>query len=433
MAIAAILLPPTPGYATRLQLGDPEHQDHPVTQSPVVPRAAAEPLGAELAIAPPDLIMGAAGVESEAMVVGVAAPKGLDRPQETIVQMTEQEILERLEQLEQEVEFLRQQLQSLEDAAETSPEDSVAAEGASVSTDAGSPPADAGGIAVNAEVLYLRPSINASQAFAVTQTPNDVFNVQTLDLDYEAGLRLGVDYAFPNSPWDLRFAYTTLSTSTSGTITAPPGGRAGRARSVSDPFLNLNEPVTGTNDLSLVDYSLEIGYTLNEAGPFRTRLFTGLRVAEINQSIFARELNSDEFSTSRSNFDGYGPYIGGAIRYDLGAGLSIFGEGSVSLLYGSVNQQLEDFDGGATPEGFFSNVPRLTTPVLAFAAGVNWQRELSETFAVQLSAAYEVQYWSGVVQGDIVSDLTNNILQAGRLADLTLSGFRLCLRCLFEF
>jgi hypothetical protein len=414
IAVSAIVLP-APGYAALPSVFNADVPNDGATQ-PTTDASQDESFNAsrhELAIAPPDL--------------------PLDTPgDDTIAQMTEQEILERLEQLEQEVEFLRQQLQSLEDTADPPVDGPVTAEGASSPPDAGSP-TDAGGIAVNAEVLYLRPSINASQAFAVTQTPNDVFTIQTLDLDYEAGIRLGLDYVFPNSPWHLRFAYTTLSTTTSGNITAPPGGRAGRARSVSDPLLNLNEPVTGTNNLSFADYSLEIGYALNDTGPFRTRLFTGLRVAEINQSIFARELNSDEFSTSRSSFNGYGPYIGGAIHYDLGAGLSIFGEGSVSLLYGSVNQRLEDFDRGPTLEGFSSNVPRLTTPVLAFAAGVNWQREFSETFTVQLSAAYEAQYWSSVVQGNIVSDLTNNTLQAGRLADLTLSGFRLGLRFLFEF
>jgi hypothetical protein len=414
IAVSAIVLP-TPGYTALPSVFNADVPNDGATQ-PTTDASRDESFNAsrhELAIAPPDL--------------------PLDTPgDDTIAQMTEQEILERLEQLEQEVEFLRQQLQSLEDTADTPVEGPVTAEGASSPPDAGSP-TDAGGIAVNAEVLYLRPSINASQAFAVTQTPNDVFTIQTLDLDYEAGGRLGLDYVFPNSPWHLRFAYTTLSTTTSGTITAPPGGRAGRARSVSDPLLNLNEPVTGTNNLSFADYSLEIGYALNDTGPFRSRLFTGLRVAEINQSIFARELNSDEFSTSRSSFNGYGPYIGGAIHYDLGAGLSIFGEGSVSLLYGSVNQRLEDFDRGPTLEGFSSNVPRLTTPVLAFAAGVNWQREFSETFTVQLSAAYEAQYWSSVIQGDIVSDLTDNTLQAGRLANLTLSGFRLGLRFLFEF
>jgi hypothetical protein len=414
IAVSAIVLP-APGYAALPSVFNADVPNDGATQ-PTTDASRDESFNAsrhELAIAPPDL--------------------PLDTPgDDTIAQMTEQEILERLEQLEQEVEFLRQQLQSLEDTADTPVDGPGTAEGASSPPDAGSP-TDAGGIAVNAEVLYLRPSINASQAFAVTQTPNDVFTIQTLDLDYEAGGRLGLDYVFPNSPWHLRFAYTTLSTTTSGTITAPPGSRAGRARSVSDPLLNLNEPVTGTNNLSFADYSLEIGYALNDTGPFRSRLFTGLRVAEINQSIFARELNSDEFSTSRSSFNGYGPYIGGAIHYDLGAGLSIFGEGSVSLLYGSVNQRLEDFDRGPTLEGFSSNVPRLTTPVLAFAAGVNWQREFSETFTVQLSAAYEAQYWSSVVQGDIVSDLTNNTLQAGSLADLTLSGFRLGLRFLFEF
>lgn len=432
LVAAATIALPIPGYAALLQGVDSKVLDSAATQAMVAPRgAAAEPLSLELAIAQPDLALESAEGVAGAVVVDVAVPQGLHQPQETLAQMTEQEILDRLEQLEQEVEFLRQQLQSLDGstadpiAEDPTIEDAIPENAAS--------PTEAGGIAVSAELLYLRPSINASQAFAVIEDPDDIFDVQTLELGHETGVRLGLEYAFSNSPWNLRFAYTILSAATSGTITPPLGGRAGRARSVSDNSLNLNEPVSGINELSFLDYSLGISYDLSDTGPLRSRLFTGLRIAEINQSIFAREENSDEFSTSISEFEGYGPYIGGTVSYDLGAGLSIFGEGSISLLYGSVNQRLEDLDNRGTAfEGFTNTWPRLTTPVLALAAGINWRGELSETAAVQLSAAYEVQQWYGVVQGDVVNELTNT-LQAGTLADLTLSGFRLGLNFFFEF
>jgi hypothetical protein len=113
IAVSAIVLP-APGYTALPSVFNADVPNDGATQS-TTDASRDESFNAsrhELAIAPPDL--------------------PLDTPgDDTIAQMTEQEILERLEQLEQEVEFLRQQLQSLEDTADTPVDGPVTAEGAS--------------------------------------------------------------------------------------------------------------------------------------------------------------------------------------------------------------------------------------------------------------------------------------------------------------
>ena len=194
-------------------------------------------------------------------------------------QLSDAEILERLERLENEAEFLQQQLQDQESLFVEDTEE---------------PESDFGNISVYAEALFLSPTVSAAQDFAVadpdfTFTPNG--EISTIEFDNDTGIRAGIRYDIPESSWYLGYTYTGLSADEFATATPTEGGQLflSRANAVG-PFgafqtATGDELVVAHNELEFDNFNIEVGRELGSNEALDISLFGGLRFAEIDQTL----------------------------------------------------------------------------------------------------------------------------------------------------
>ena len=344
-------------------------------------------------------------------------------------QLSEEEILERLDQLESEAEFLQQQLRGQESLLVEEPEELEP---------------DLSNISVHTEALFLSPTLSTAQDFAVadpdfTFTPNG--EISTVEFDNDTGIRAGIRYELPESSWYLDYTYTGLSADAFATATPTETGQLflSRANAVG-PFgafqtATGDESIVAHNELEFDNFSIEAGREISANEALDIRLFGGLRFADIDQ-MFTATLQQDTpvIRTSDSSFDGFGPYVGGEVDYEVVDGLSLFGRAAGSLLLGNSKAEAQEiFDVNSSRVSRENDA--VTAPVLELALGVKWDYDFNNSTSMGLSAGYEIQQWYNVISSDIrfTNDTTLAGFSDGGSADLGLNGFFLGLDFDFTF
>ena len=223
---------------------------------------------------------------------------------------------------------------------------------------------DGADLFINAEWLIWQAHENGlNYAVKTDSTLDDTAllygsTIKDLHFDWDSGVRVGLGYNLPHDGWDVVATWTwfenkaTGSASPStpkellGTQTFPLGTDGNNAFQSANSTLRLH--------LNFID--LELGREFFVSKWVTLRPFIGLRNAWVRQkqTTAYNTLVNPIFQTTQTgylskgscNYWGLGPMTGLNTQWGLGCGLSLFGNGSVSLLNGffdTTNYQTRQF------------------------------------------------------------------------------------------
>jgi len=275
---------------------------------------------------------------------------------------------------------------------------------------------------VSVEYLLVRPR-RSDLDYAVIDPADDIVpQGQSASLAWEtrSGLRANLRYRPGGGPNDVGFTYTYVYSTDAGSVTAPDGGLL---------YATLTRP--GTNDeaaaaaastsLNYNVFDIDVGHTFGEAGCFQSRVFSGVRMAIINQVLEAsydgRDANQ-AFAAQRCNMDGAGLTAGGEAHWAIGQGLTAYGKGRGSLVVGDyrVSSQQTDFAGNLVLADAAEKFCRVV-PVIDLGAGVSYRFR-----GVRASVGYEITHWFNQVEGVTFLDDFSEGQRARKVSDLSLEA-----------
>ncbi len=272
------------------------------------------------------------------------------------------------------------------------------------------------------EYLLLRPRRGAFD-FGIADPANDFIpggKLESLNYELRSGVRASIGYRFKDSPWGVSMAYTFLRSSADRTINAPTGG-------LIYPTLTrpgLTDEVGSAVAQSSLEYNvfdLEIGRRFHIDERLNVRAFGGIRFANIRQDFDVQydryDANLARVMTS-SNFDGFGPLLGGEATLSVFRGFQLYARGSGALLTGKlVNPITETNNGGITHYASLDYRTRRVIPVMGMGIGGGWQHK-----NVSIRVGYEITNWFGLIdQPRFTNDFAIGKVTT-RQSDLSLEG-----------
>jgi hypothetical protein len=279
-----------------------------------------------------------------------------------------------------------------------------------------------GEVFFDAEYLLLQPRRRAFDYAIVAPTNNGtpVGAVQSLQWDTDSGVRVGGGYRLPGDGWEIGAYYTYFHSNVSQSVTAPAGGTL--FTTLTHPgSIEMANTATADSGLNYNVVDIEVGRRFLIGDSCSVRLFAGGRFAWINQSLNAAYDGGDAnlaLVSSPIDFDGAGLRLGGDAHWQVGWGFSLFARGSGSLLAGDFKTSLvETNDNGATTNVNVTENFEKMVPVAEVGIGVAWQYR-----NFQVSAAYEMSNWFGMVDSpDFVDDVHQGKM-SHRTGDLSIEG-----------
>jgi hypothetical protein len=284
-----------------------------------------------------------------------------------------------------------------------------------------SPPAD-GGLFGSAEYLLLRPR-RAAFDFAISDATRDLVpngKLESLNYELRSGVRAGLGYQFSGTRWDSAFEYTYFRSSADRTIAAPAGGtlyatltRAG-----------LNDEAAVAAATAGIEYNVfdaVMGRRVCLDDTTSLRFFGGVRFASVRQNFSAQydggDANMGRVDTS-TNFDGFGPLVGGEISINLHAGFHAFARGSAALMTGQLRNPItETNNAGLTTYANLDYSVRRVIPVAGLAIGGGWQHN-----NVTIRCGYEITNWFGMIDSPRFTGELAEGKFITRSGDLSLEG-----------
>lgn len=274
----------------------------------------------------------------------------------------------------------------------------------------------------SAEYLLVRPRRRPDD-FAIVDPVDNLTpqgSVEGATFSMSSGLRAAVGYKMAGSPWETWFTYTYVGGSGDRTVVAPPGGVI--YPTLTRPGLVDNANIaTGSSNLNYNLYDLDAARRVTGDESFCLRMSFGSRAATINQTISGlydgRDANRT-LASSRVEFDGGGPTVGGEARWLLPCGFQLFGRAKGGLIVGKVTNTVSEFDnGGATTNALVRESYYTTIPVLEMGTGISWEYR-----NLRLSAGYEVANWFNLIDSPtFINDFAEGKI-GRRHGDLTLEG-----------
>lgn len=222
------------------------------------------------------------------------------------------------------------------------------------------------------------------------------------DFKYDPGFRIGFANYCACDCWDFAVNWTHFHTKarSRGFTDIDPTVGAPSVRFISD-WERVVQPdffpqlATGRYSLNLDLVDIEFGRKFYVSDCFVLRPDFGLRIARINQSFrYASESNVATapepftdfatFSKSRCNFLAIGPRVGLDVELRLGCGLTVFGCGAGSIVFGKFDNHSRetafDFTTSSAPViGEFdyeqkSKAHRCSRAITDLAFGIKWDR-----------------------------------------------------------
>jgi len=279
-----------------------------------------------------------------------------------------------------------------------------------------------GGWFTSADFLLLRPRRGAFD-FAIPSTAGGLVTngpVQSLNYELRTGVRAELGYRLGHSHWEVLAGYTYFRTSAFDAITAGPG-------QVLLPTLT-RPGLTDTVSFAAADANLV--YNVYDALVARRfivgehvalRMIGGMRFANIQQSFNAYYDGIDARQAqvrAESQFQGFGPVVGGEAVWAGWNGLHLYGRVNGGLLTGNSENPL--LEGNANGRALFANTRydiQKVVPFTTVGVGGGWQYR---TFTFR--AGYEITHWFGLIDQPRFTDDVGRGRFVPTPANLSLEG-----------
>jgi TolA-binding protein len=343
-----------------------------------------------------------------------------------------QELELRQQELEEEIDSLRQLIeQQAVEEEPTVPEQEVAEEPAIE---------DLQGLEFSAEAVFLQPRTSSLQDYAILDPGNALFvGGELVAPNYQQNTagRFQLAYYLPNSPLSFSATHTTFDSSGNSSVTRPVNGFL--LATLASPVQNESaDTASSTINLNYDVTDVEVVYDLPSAGSLDTQLFGGLRIANIGQRNDVT-YNGVDFTNGAVNieryFSGYGLRLGGQANLNLGSNVSIFGRAAGSVLVSDIttNQQETDNNGADLIVSLNRTATGRVVPVMELAAGLQWQPLVAENLNLDFAAGYEFQNWFNVADTTRFVDNSGTGVVTQDSNDLSFTGFFIRLGILFRF
>ena len=213
--------------------------------------------------------------------------------------------------------------------------------------------------------------------------------------DFDSGFRAGLGVHLPHDGWDLYVNYTRYTTE------AEEGAHGSFFPLMLYAATNnvLEAHIEWNFKFQTAD--LEIGRVFYIGKTLILRPFFGVKGAWIDQNSHLRyaggiiPAGQHDRIHLQNDFRGGGPLLGVQTRWDLGVGISFFGNGAAALVIGEFNNHQRQIQaGGFVPINLNTNI-RLMTSTLQLVTGLGWDRNLcNDRCHVGISAGFEAQMWN---------------------------------------
>jgi hypothetical protein len=345
---------------------------------------------------------------------------------------------DRLQSLEQQQNQLKQEIESLRRQLATP----------NTANTLQVPEPDLGNLTFSTQLLFLKPHLSSNMDYAIVDpgvalaTSGELKDVEFRQSD---ALRFALTYELPKSAWDVGVTHTTYDTRGDSSATRPdfatnPAARGFLFSTLTVPFQNDRaDTAAASANLEFATTDLDVGYRFRIGKGLETRLFAGWRFGNLERDM-AATYNGQSFRNAEvrisDDFNGSGPRVGAELRVPLGSGLSLFGRGAASILFGKSSTRFVEtnVDGTDLIADLGRDVSQ-TVPVLDMALGVDLTMPLNaaKTSSLSVSAGYEYQHWFNVVNNIRFVNASNPGAFTDNQGDLSLQGFFLKAGLSFTF
>ena len=361
-------------------------------------------------------------------------------------QLPRQEIIEKIQSLEQQLLMLKQELKLNSSIAvePLNPEESLA---------------------INFETLFFNVSIPGTDVYAFNGTDNANNNAgdsqsgshgdwnsnpfNTLNFGY----RVSLDYDFVNSPWSIDASYMDLDTSTSSTTSIERGREGGRLVTIEqsdfDDTCDVNSTrdcsVKSTREIDLSHIRLGSNYDLQLNESVAINFGAGLQYADVQSSFRAEEdegsTGGTEISTLKSSFTGVGPYVSSGVAVDIGSNILLSARANGGVLLGDGSSYLTDYSsddgdctsGGAAECRIEKKASMTTVPNYGFSVGIEWEKEIAKNTSLLLNGGYEYTQYFGAVDNSFYQAENEADSDFDDSTDLILHGFTVGIKLKYVF
>lgn len=197
---------------------------------------------------------------------------------------------------------------------------------------------------IDAEALFWKSNMG-SLDYAITSDSSSTIkhgHVKEPHFNWDWGFRLGIGYKLPHDKWDLFVNYTYVHGRGNGHADEKGDDVVfpllATAFGATTPVFAQTAHARWHSNLNMAD--LELGRTCTVSKWLTIRPFMGVRGLVIDQRYHVEyrggtlAQNDEDSSHLNSDFWGVGLRIGANTLWGLGCGLSIYGNGSASLLSG---------------------------------------------------------------------------------------------------
>ncbi len=270
----------------------------------------------------------------------------------------------------------------------------------------------------NSDLDYATSSITTT----VDDATNTATNVSTLDPGYNLGFAIGLGYVFPNSGNDAQINWTHFN----------------HTDNDSAPFVNaLNGSITvitragnsyefdggtgnSSNDVKYDAVDLDMGQYLSIGTRLQTRLFAGLRYAQIKSDLTDTYMGHSGFATTfvsynevdsfNSKFTGIGPRFGVDATYHVGNCFGVVGHVAAALLVGRVDTSsgATYSSSGESTSSFSTTADNQTRVVPAFDAklGIDYSWPINnDASSFTVEAGYQATQYVDAIDRVTTGDL----------------------------
>jgi hypothetical protein len=331
----------------------------------------------------------------------------------------EQELLEKLRQLEQKQQQLEQELNSLRQ--QLTPSSKVV----STPTSETRPQQ----IELSAEVLFLTPRTSNLMDFAILDPGTALAvsgEVARVNYDDADALRIGLTYRPENTAWEITAKHAFLNSDGQQSAVRPSTGSL--FSTFTHPFQNDSaDTAEARARLNYQVTDLELAYNLDVSRSLGVRLFSGLRFSDVKQrmnvAFNGRDFNQ-AIARTNQEFNGFGPRLGAQIDLKLATDLKLFGRGAGSLLVGDRSTFYEETDNNGTDlvARFSPAARKQVVPGVEFALGLSWQPKIGQYSHLNFSIGYEYQHLFNVANSIRFVDSASPGVFSESQNDLSLQG-----------
>lgn len=288
------------------------------------------------------------------------------------------------------------------------------------------------GLEFTLEALYLQPTnsdLDYATFVSIPGSNPSTSSVTTLNPNYDFGFRIGLGYIFPNSGNDvqLNWTYFNHGGNESSTFAGDTAGETGHPTVITGGgnVMPAFSGETGTAASNVGFYynavDLDVGQYVSMGTRLQTRLFAGLRYAELKNNIIDSYTDIDddngtvyntETDTFDSKFTGIGPRFGVDASYHVSSCFGVVGHLAAALLVGRVQSSstvnssgldITDAVASANPDNYTRVVPAFDAK-LGFDYSLPIQNDASR---LTIEAGYQVtQYVDAIDRANI--NVTND-------------------------